>query len=213
MCAMASSTPVDHAHGDDRIQIFGVPVLFGRRAHPLVDLLHGVIAAHLAAGRQQILDQRRQVRRDAGPVHQQRLGGAADAGAPQLGVEHDGARHGQVGVPVHVDMAVAFEVADHRHARFLLDARHQALAAARHDAHRCIRSCPPASGRPPRDPWSAPAGCRPRADRGLQARLPGRHEWRGWSARSPSRRAGSPHCRTSGTARLHPPSHSDGFHR
>ena len=69
----------------------------------------------------------------AGPVHQQRLGRAADAGAAQLGVQHDRARHGEVGVAVDIDVAVAFEVPDHRHARFLLHPRHQALAAARHD--------------------------------------------------------------------------------
>ena len=66
-------------------------------------------------------------------VDQQRLGRAADAGAPQLRVQHDRARHLEVGVAVDVDVADALEVADHRHPRLGLHARDEALAAARHD--------------------------------------------------------------------------------
>ena len=76
---------------------------------------------------------RHQVRRRAGAVDEQRLGGAADAGAAHLGVERDGARHAHVGVAIDIHVAVAFEVSDHRHARLLLHPRHQTLAAARHD--------------------------------------------------------------------------------
>jgi hypothetical protein len=94
---------------------------------------HGRVAAHLAARVEQRAHERRQVRRDAGRVDQQRLGGAADAGAAQLGVQHDRARHVEVGGAIHVDVADALEVADHRHARLLLHARDEALAAARHD--------------------------------------------------------------------------------
>ena len=42
-------------------------------------------------------------------------------------------RHLQVGAAVDVGVADAFQVREHRHARLLLHARHQALAAARHD--------------------------------------------------------------------------------
>ena len=73
------------------------------------------------------------MRRRAGRVDQQRLGRAADAGAAQLGVEHDGARHGEIGGGIDIDMAVAVEMGEDRHARLALDARDQALAAARHD--------------------------------------------------------------------------------
>ena len=66
-------------------------------------------------------------------VDQQRLGRAADAGAPHLGVEHDRLRHVELGRLVHVDVANAFEMREHRHARLRLHARDQALAAARHD--------------------------------------------------------------------------------
>ncbi len=181
---------VDHAHRDDRIQILGVPVLFGRRAHPRIDLLHGGIAAHFAAGLQQILDQGPEVRRDTGAIHQQGLGGAADAGTPQLGIQHDAARHRQVRIPVHVHVAVALQMADHRHARLLLHSRHQALAAAGHEhidefghpgQHQADRGT--IGGRHQLD-------ARLRAGRRRSAPPPGRHGWRDWSARSPSRRAG-----------------------
>jgi hypothetical protein len=38
-----------------------------------------------------------------------------------------------VGVAIDVDVAVAFEMPDHRHARFLLHALDQTTSAARHD--------------------------------------------------------------------------------
>ena len=38
---------------------------------------------------------------------------------------------------VDIDMADAFEMREHRHARFLLHARDEALAAARHDHVDC----------------------------------------------------------------------------
>src|ERR1700733_8209338 len=53
-----------HPHRDDRIQVLGVPVLFSGSTHSSVDALRDGIAAHLASGREQILDDRRQVSRD-----------------------------------------------------------------------------------------------------------------------------------------------------
>ena len=82
---------------------------------------------------------RRKVRGGAGAIDQQGLGSAADAGAAHLGVERDGARHAHVRVAIDVHVAVALEMADHRHARFLLHALDQTLAAARHDHVDVIR--------------------------------------------------------------------------
>ena len=73
------------------------------------------------------------MRRRAGAIDQQRLGRAADAGAAHLGVEHDRLRHLEIGGAIDIDMADAFEMREHRHARFVLHARDKALAAARHD--------------------------------------------------------------------------------
>ena len=53
----------------------------------------------------------------AGAIDQQRLGGAADAGAAHLGVEHDRLRHVEVGAPCR-----------HRRGRCLRDARTPARA-------------------------------------------------------------------------------------
>ena len=66
-------------------------------------------------------------------VDEQRLGRAAHAGAPHLGVEHDLLRHLEIGGRVHIDMADAFEMREDRHARLRLHAGDEALAAARHD--------------------------------------------------------------------------------
>src|SRR6266700_5731273 len=73
---------VDNSCSDDGIFIFGVPVFLGRGLHPGVSALHGLVAAHLATGIDQHLDQRLEARVAACAIDQQRLGRAADAGAP-----------------------------------------------------------------------------------------------------------------------------------
>src|SRR6266852_3611076 len=60
-----------------------------------------------------------------------RVAGAAHAGAPHLGIENDRPCHVELRRPLHVDVANAFQMRKDRHARFLLHARDQALAAAR----------------------------------------------------------------------------------
>src|SRR5690606_17776837 len=66
-------------------------------------------------------------------VHQQGFHGAADAGPVGLGVDRDVQRAVQVGRLVDVDVAVAFQVLDQGHARFVGQAGDEALAAARDD--------------------------------------------------------------------------------
>jgi len=41
---------INHAGGDDLVEILGRPVRFARWLHAGIDLLHGGIAAHFAAG-------------------------------------------------------------------------------------------------------------------------------------------------------------------
>ena len=48
---------IDDAHGDDRVEIFGPPVLLARRSDARVRLLRGLIAAHRAARLDQRSDQ------------------------------------------------------------------------------------------------------------------------------------------------------------
>ena len=57
---MAPATPSTDLHGDDGIEILGRPVGIGRRLHARIGLLRRRVAAHLAAGLEQRLDQRRQ---------------------------------------------------------------------------------------------------------------------------------------------------------
>jgi hypothetical protein len=66
-------------------------------------------------------------------MDQQAFGGPAHAGAAHLGVDDDAHSHVEVSGLVDIDVADAFKMREHRHARFGLDAAHQRLAAARHD--------------------------------------------------------------------------------
>ena len=66
-------------------------------------------------------------------VDEQRLRRAADAGAAHLGVERDGARHGEIGGAVDIDVADAFEMRHHRDPALALDPLDQRAPAARHD--------------------------------------------------------------------------------
>ena len=66
-------------------------------------------------------------------IDQQRLRRAADAGAAHFGVEDNLFGHIERGRFVNKDVAHAFKVREYRHARFGLNARDQAFAAARHD--------------------------------------------------------------------------------
>ncbi len=124
---------VHHPRRDDRVEIFRVPVVLGRRPDARVRLPDDLVAAHLATGSEERLDHRRDVSRGRGRVEQHGLGSTTDTGAAELGVEHDLARHVHVGRSVHVDVAIALQVTDHRHARLLLDACDEVLASARHD--------------------------------------------------------------------------------
>ena len=125
---------VDDFRGDDRVEIFGGPVVLGRG-------FHARVGACTVRRRRAPRSRRRPASSTSGfrcvvrgrPVDQQRLGRAADAGAPHLGVDDDLLRHLEIGGAVDVDVAHAFEMREHRHARLRLHARDQALAAARHD--------------------------------------------------------------------------------
>jgi hypothetical protein len=66
-------------------------------------------------------------------VDQQAFGGAADAGAPGLGVQHHAARLGGIGGGIDIDVADAFEMGEYRHPGLGLHQPDQPLAAARHD--------------------------------------------------------------------------------
>ena len=133
MCASAASTPSTTA--TDRIASShsvskSASVAGSEVGH---DVARRGIGAEVAAERAQIGDDRRQQRGRDRAVDQQRLGGAADAGAPHLGIRHDAAGHRVIGGGVHVGVAKPLGMREHRHARLALHALDQRLAAARHD--------------------------------------------------------------------------------
>ena len=63
-------------------------------------------------------------------MHEQRLGGVADAHPLALGVDGDRFGHVEVGGLVDVDVAVAREVLENGHSRLGADASDQGLAAS-----------------------------------------------------------------------------------
>ena len=133
MCSSASSTPVDDADGDDGVEKLLAPIGVDGRAHAAIARLRARVAADLATRIDEILDDRLQMRRGASAIDENRLRGAADAGAPQLGVLRDAPCHRQIGGGMNVGMANAFEMAHHGHAGVLLHARDETFAAAGHD--------------------------------------------------------------------------------
>ena len=124
---------VDHLGGDDRVLIFGVPVFVGGGLHPASARCTAASPRTSQPASISISTSGLRLRRRAGAIDQQGLGGAADAGAAHLGVQHDRLGHLEIGGVIDIDVVDAFEMREHRHARFGLDARDQALAAARHD--------------------------------------------------------------------------------
>ena len=123
---------VHRLHRDDGVEIFGVPVLRGRRDGAGVDPAHGLVAAHFATGGDQRVENAGEDSGDRVAVHQDGLRGAADPRAPHLRVQGDRGRHLRIRRAVDIDVAYAVEMLDHRHAAFFGDARHQRLAAPRH---------------------------------------------------------------------------------
>jgi hypothetical protein len=101
--------------------------------HAGIDALRSLITAQFAAALGQRVEQRRQQRFRASPIHQQRLCRAADAGATQLRIQNDIARHLRISVAIHIDMAQPFQMTDHRHPRLGLHTLDQTAPTTRHD--------------------------------------------------------------------------------
>ena len=88
--------PVDHGNRKDRLEIFGIPVVVGGGRNARVDGARAGIAAQLAPGVEQRLDQAVGVI-GIGRVDQQGFHRAANAGAAHLGIEHDRLGHRRIG--------------------------------------------------------------------------------------------------------------------
>ena len=124
---------VDDAHRNDRVEIFGPPVLLGRRRHAGIGLARGPIAPHRAALDDQRLDERLQHGGRRVAVHEQRFCGAADARAAHLRVDDDANRLVEIGRPIDIDVNHALEMSEDGNPRLALHPVDEALAAARHD--------------------------------------------------------------------------------
>ena len=165
--AIAAVDAVDDAHRDDRVEIFGAPVLLGRRLDAARQCARSV-----ASPRTSQPASLQALRRAApGALAAQRLSTSSVSAAPQTPVRRILALRTmrraivEVGGRVDVDVADAFEVREDRHARLLLHARDQALAAARHDHVDSAVEAARASRRRRRGRSSARAGSRPPAGR------------------------------------------------
>ncbi len=129
---------VDGPDGDDSILELPAPVVVLCRDHARDGFECGglerrAVAPDLASRRAESIDQRNQMRFGDGAVDQKGLRRAADAGSPQLGIEHDLPGHAEVGCRVDIDVHDAFEMREHRDARLRLHPLHERPAAARDD--------------------------------------------------------------------------------
>ncbi len=124
---------IDGFHSDNGVEIFRRPVFFRRSFGRGEDGAHRVVTTDFTASfgqsRKHVLANGRQYR----AVDQQRLGRAAHRYAAHLCVQRNSARLGRIGLRVEIDVADAFEMRQHRHARLAHHASGQALAAARDD--------------------------------------------------------------------------------
>ncbi len=122
---------IDHPHRQDQVQVFGGVVGLVRRRHAGDQRPGGGIAAQLdPACAQRVGSQRQEARRDVG-MHQQGLQRIAGRRTRHLAVQQQAQRQLQVGAVVHVQVAHALVVLDHRYPRMLGDEADQALATAR----------------------------------------------------------------------------------
>ena len=196
MCAIAPSSAVDDLRRDDRVEIFGAPVLFARRSDGRVGRLRRLVAAHRAARGEQRLDERGEHRRRGGAVDQQRLGGAADAGAPHLRIDDDPDRLVEVRRAIDVDVHEPFEMREDGDPRLALHALDEALAAARHDdverSPEALQHFADGFARRRRARARSP----PPADPLREGRRRGRRGSPRTSGNCPSRRAAPPRCRS-----------------
>ena len=124
---------VDERDGNDGVEIFGDEILGACGICRRKDAANLVGATDLAALLGKRLEDRGEMGARCAPVDEERFGGTANAGAAHLGIERDRDRHVEIGRCVHIDVAETFEMGKDRHTRLVLNARDEALAAARHD--------------------------------------------------------------------------------
>src|SRR6186713_1775832 len=124
---------VDHAHGQDRREILGVPVFLGRPFDARHELARGLVAAQFDTLVLVDFSEPRQHAIGDAARDQERFHRVAGAQALRLGVVRDADRLFNVRLVVDVDVTYAVQMLDHRNARLLHHALDQAFATARDD--------------------------------------------------------------------------------
>ena len=124
---------VHHAHGEDEIEVFLVPVGLDGGLHGRVDGPDHAVSAQLHVVLDEAVQDAPHALGGQLLVQQQGLHGVAHAGPLGLGVDDDALGVLEVGGLVHVDVADAFVVLDDRHAGLLHHGLDEALAAAGDD--------------------------------------------------------------------------------
>jgi hypothetical protein len=120
-------------HSNDRIKILGGPILLGGWLRTFVYGHRRRVAADLAAGVNQHGNEGFQVGSHAGAIDKQGLRRAAHARPPHFGVQDNSLGHLERGRAMDENVTNALKVREYRHARFRLDASHQALSATGHN--------------------------------------------------------------------------------
>ena len=105
---------VDDPRGNDRSQELSSPVLVNRRNHAGVRSANDLVPSHLASCFDQIPDNERNQFAGSGAIEENALCSAANAGAPHLRVQRNPARPRPVGSGIHINVANAFKVGEHR---------------------------------------------------------------------------------------------------
>ena len=189
--------PIDHAHREDGVEIFGAPVLFGRR----LGRRDRARARH-----------RRRGSRSRALCRSARIGGNMGLGDGAVDQQASRPRRrspvrrilafstilrafSEIGLGVDIDVADAFEMRDHRHTALALHPLDQRARRRAARSRRCASAMPSimptaarSRGRHKLDRRLGQAG-RLRARRRRRQRSPARN------GSSPSRRAGWRHCR------------------
>src|SRR4029079_15610139 len=75
---------VDDFDGNYGVEVLAAPIVVSCRLDPFVDGTRRVVAANVAAGRDEHFNQRLKLAAGTGTVDQERFGGPADAGTPHF---------------------------------------------------------------------------------------------------------------------------------
>ena len=122
---------IDHADGEDQVEIFRVPIGRFDQLDVGDDRAGGLVASKLDALAPEGLGSHGEEARGGLAMDEQGLGGVADAGTLGLGVDDDLHGHRQVGIGIDEDVTVPRVMLQDRHPGLGHDPTNQALAATR----------------------------------------------------------------------------------